>query len=407
MHVMNVNELKMAFDEAGAKVQELEDKRADLILDLKKDADSHSADELKAVKDELSKAVVVRDTAEEAYADARAEQVANMKADDKEPLTADEKTLKNKFVSDFKDMVTGAKVFNKVDSTVDTSGSAAGLTIPEDVQTTIHALVRQYDALQNYVNVENVGTATGSRVYEKWSDVTPLASIDTEDAKIGDNDDPKLTTVKYVIKRYAGITTATNTLLADTAENILTWLTGWIAKKVVVTRNKAILDKIKAFSKKPTLTKWDDIIGLENSVDPAIKPTSVFMTNSSGMTALRKVKNAMGDYLMQRDVTEPGKYTLDGYPVIEISDRWLADDTGSHPLYFGDLKQAVTLFDRQAMSLMTTNIGGGAFETDTTKIRVIDRFDVASTDAEAFVPGSFKSIADQSANFAAASAVSK
>ena len=66
MHVMNVNELKMAFDEAGAKVQELEDKRADLILDLKKDADSHSADELKAVKDELSKAVVVRDAAEDA-----------------------------------------------------------------------------------------------------------------------------------------------------------------------------------------------------------------------------------------------------------------------------------------------------------------------------------------------------
>lgn len=159
MHVMNVNELKMAFDEAGAKVQELEDKRADLILDLKKDADSHSVDELKAVKDELSKAVVVRDAAEEAYADARAEQVANMKAEDREPLTADEKTLKNKFVSDFKDMVTGVKVFNKVDSTVDTSGSAAGLTIPEDVQTTIHALVRQYDALQNYVNVENVGTA--------------------------------------------------------------------------------------------------------------------------------------------------------------------------------------------------------------------------------------------------------
>ena len=127
------------------------------------------------------------------------------------------------------------------------------------------------------------------------------------------------------------------------------------------------------------------------------------MTNSSGMNALRKVKNAMGDYLMQRDVTEPGKYTIDGYRVIEISDRWLADNTGSHPLYFGDLKQAVTLFDRQAMSLMTTNIGGGAFETDTTKIRVIDRFDVASTDAEAFVPGSFKSIADQSANFAAAS----
>ena len=51
---------------------------------------------------------------------------------------------------------------------------------------------------------------------------------------------------------------------------------------------------------------------------------------------------------------------------------------------------------------MTTNIGGGAFEKDQTKIRVIDRFDVEATDTEAFVAGSFSKIADQPASFAAA-----
>ena len=50
------------------------------------------------------------------------------------------------------------------------------------------------------------------------------------------------------------------------------------------------------------------------------------------------------------------------------------------------------------MSLLSTNIGGGAFETDSTKVRVIDRFDVVATDTEAFIPGSFKTIADQKAN---------
>ncbi|MHC3377758.1 phage major capsid protein [Ligilactobacillus equi] len=399
---MNINELKLAFDEAGAKVQALEDKRANLIMDLKNDVDSHSADELQEIKKQLDKAVIVRDMAEETYTDARANQVAAMKVEDKKPLTDKEEKIENKFISDFKDMVKGTKVFNQVNSTMDGSGSDAGLTIPQDIQTAIHALVRQYDSLQEYVNVETVGTATGSRVFEKWADVTALAAIDAEDGKIGDNDDPKLTVIKYTIKRYAGITTATNSLLADTAENILTWLSGWIAKKVVVTRNQAILSVVDKFSKKPTLTKWDDIIDLENSVDPAIKATSVFMTNTSGMAALRKVKNAMGDYLMKRDVTAPNTYVIDGYRVIEIADRWLADNSGTHPLYFGDLKQAVTLFDRQAMSIMTTNIGGGAFETDTTKIRVIDRFDVEATDSESFVPGSFKTIADQEANFTAA-----
>ena len=59
-------------------------------------------------------------------------------------------------------------------------------------------------------------------------------------------------------------------------------------------------------------------------------------------------------------------------------------------MFYGDLKQAVTLFDRQQMSLLTTNIGGGAFENDETKIRVIDRFDVEATDGDAFVPAYFK-----------------
>lgn len=397
MNKDNLNKLKAALDEAGSKVQALQDKRATMILDLKKDVDSHSQGELVQLKNELDKALTIRDAAEEAYADERANQIVNMKEEDKQPLTAKEQDLKNKFVTDFKNMMNG-KIFNQVDSSMDGSGSSAGLTIPQDIQTAIHSLVRQYDSLQDYVNVEAVGTATGSRVYEKWADITPLSELDDEGAKISDNDDPKLLTVKYTIKRYSGINTATNSLLKDTAENILAWLSGWIAKKVVVTRNTKILSAIDTLPKKPTLTKWDDIIDLEGKVDPAIKKTSIFMTNSSGFTALRKVKDAMGQYLMTPDVRNPAVYTIDGYRVVEISDKWLADNAGAHPLYFGDLKQAVTLFDRESMSLLSTNIGGGAFETDSTKVRVIDRFDVVATDTEAFIPGSFKTIADQKAN---------
>ena len=47
------------------------------------------------------------------------------------------------------------------------------------------------------------------------------------------------------------------------------------------------------------------------------------------------------------------------------------------------------------MSVTPTNIGGGAFETDTTKIRFIDRFDVQLIDDGAFAAASFKAVADQ------------
>ena len=387
------NELHDLWVAQGDKVENLNEKLNVAMLD-----DSVTAEELQKIKNERDTAKMKRDMFKEQYTEARANEVVNMSEEDKKPLTENEEEVKANFVKDFKNLVRG-RYQNLLDSKTDHSGSDAGLTIPQDIQTAIHTLVRQYDSLQEYVNVENVTTLTGSRVYEKWTDITGLANIDDEAGKIADIDDPKLSLIKYTIKRYAGISTVTNSLLADSAENILAWLSGWIAKKVVVTRNKAILGVVDKLPTKPTLTKWDDIIDLEAKVDPAIKQTSFFLTNTSGFTALKKVKNALGDYLMERDVKSPTGYSIDGFAVKEISDRWLPNaSSGVMPLYFGDLKQAVTLFDRQQMSLLSTNIGGGAFETDTTKIRVIDRFDVVATDTEAFVPASFKAIADQKGN---------
>ncbi len=387
------NELHDLWIAQGDKVENLNEKLNVAMLD-----DSVTAEELQKIKNERDTAKVKRDLFKEQYTEARASEVANMSEEEKKPLTKNEEDIKDNFVKDFKNLVRG-RYQNLLDSKTDGSGSDAGLTIPQDIRTAINTLVRQYDSLQEYVNVENVTTLTGSRVYEKWTDITGLANIDDEAGKIADIDDPKLSLIKYTIKRYAGISTVTNSLLADSAENILAWLSGWIAKKVVVTRNKAILGVVDKLPTKPTLTKWDDIIDLEAKVDPAIKQTSFFLTNTSGFTALKKVKNALGDYLMERDVKSPTGYSIDGFAVKEISDRWLPNaSSGVMPLYFGDLKQAVTLFDRQHLSLLSTNIGGGAFETDTTKVRVIDRFDVVATDTEAFVPASFKAIADQKGN---------
>ncbi|WP_293957029.1 phage major capsid protein [uncultured Streptococcus sp.] len=395
---MDINTLNNLWVEAGHNVEDLNEQINNALND-----DNFSAEAFADLKDKRDNAKVRRDALKDQLVEAQAQAVI---AAPKAPLNDEELEIKDQFVNDFKNLVYGnyTQIKNVVSSD-DTDGAGhAGLTIPKDIQTTIHLLVRQYDSLQEYVNVEHVTTAQGSRVYEKWANITALSAIDTENGSISANDDPQLTTVKYLIKRYAGITTVTNSLLKDTAENIIAWLSSWIAKKVVVTRNTKIIDAIDKLPTKPTLTKWDDIIDLEAKVDPAIKPTSIFLTNTSGFTALKKVKDAMGNYLMERDVKSPTGYSIDGFPVKEVADRWLPNKSTARPLYFGDLKQAVTLFDRENMSLLATNIGAGAFETDTTKIRVIDRFDVATVDNEAFVPASFTAIADQKANFQAAAA---
>lgn len=395
---MDINTLNNLWVEAGHNVEDLNEQINNALNN-----DDFSAEAFADLKTKRDNAKAKRDALKEQLVEAQAQTVIETP---KAPLNDEELEIKDQFVNDFKNLIRGnyTQIKNMVSSDETDGAGHAGLTIPKDIQTTIHTLVRQFDSLQQYVNVEHVSTTSGSRVYEKWSDITALAEIDEEGATIGANDDPQLTTIKYLIKRYAGISTVTNSLLKDTAENIIAWLSNWIAKKVVVTRNVKIIEAIDTLPTKPTLAKWDDIIDLEAKVDPAIKPTSMFLTNTSGFTALKKVKDAMGNYLMQRDIKSPTGYVIDGFPVKEVADRWLPNKGTARPLYFGDLKQAVTLFDRENMSLLATNIGAGAFETDTTKIRVIDRFDVRTVDSEAFVPASFTAIADQKANFAATTA---
>mgnify|MGYP001623690054 FL=1 len=380
---MGINELNDAWISKGQEVSDLNAKLNTAVLD-----DNFSKDKFAELKEQRDNLTAQRDAIKDQLDEARAMEVKNMKSEDKKPLNKKELDIKDQFVKDFKNMVTSGK----------TGAGNGGLTIPDDIQYAIHKLVRQFATLQNLVNVESVTTMTGSRTYEKLSDITPMSDLDDETAAIPDMDDPELTLIKYAIHRYAAIQTVTNSLLKDTVENILAWLSDWVAKKVTVTRNAKIIEAMGKPAKKPSIASFDDIKDLENNtLDPALMPSASFVTNQSGYNVLSKVKDAQGRYMLQRDVTQPDVYRLDGKTITVVADKWLPDISGAHPLYYGDLKQGITLYDREHMSLLSTNIGAGAFEHDLYKVRVIDRFDVEVIDDGAWATASFKAVANQQA----------
>ncbi len=390
---MNINQLNDAWIAKGQAVSDLNAELNAAVLD-----DNFAKDkfaELKAKRDNLS---AQRDAIKGQLDEARAAEALRMSNDNKKPLNKEQNNLKNKFVNDVKAMLHGRFDAISSDATIDDNGNGGfGLTIPQDIQTAIHALIRSFATLQNYVNVEHVATNRGSRVYENENDIKPMVKMD-EGAAIPGADVAKLHIIKYLISDYGALYTLTNDLLNDTAENLLSYLTTQIAKKDALTRNLAIIDVMNKAPKKPTITKFDDIKDLSNNtLDPLIENTSIFLTNQSGYNVLSKVKDAEGRYLIQPDPTQPDRYLLDGKLVVRVADKWLQDINGSHPLYFGDFRQAITLFDRQDMQILATNIGGGAYETNTYKVRVIDRFDVQATDTGAMAVGSFKTVANQQA----------
>lgn len=274
-----------------------------------------------------------------------------------------------------------------------------GVTVPDDLRTDIEELRRSSDNLEQYVNVETVRTNKGTRNIEANADTTPFPEV-AEGGEYQEQDDPKFTPVNYVIKKYGGILKATLELFEDTAENVWRYIAKWIAKKSRATRNARILAVLASMTanKEVTVSNLDGLKAIFNvTLDPAVAAGAVVLTNQSGFNYLDKLKDLDGKYILQPDPTKATQKLLFGvYPVIKISNKTLASTeikdgntvTGyKHPLYCGDLKEAVTLFDRRLYSVDVNDRAGEFWKRDLKGVKARDRFDVQPVDTEAVVKG--------------------
>lgn len=265
------------------------------------------------------------------------------------------------------------------------SGPDGGFIVPQDIQTRINEFKRQLVQLEPFVRTETVTVPSGSRVIEKLADITPFVKL-TEGGSIPDMGSPQFQQVTYSVNDWGGIMDITNSLLADTDQNLMNYVARWIAKKSVTTRNTEILNIIKTFTAKQ-LASLDDIQEvLYVDLDPDLVSGAVIITNQDAYAWLNQQKDSTGNYLIQPDPTQPGKKMLFGVPVTVVANRLLPSDRTSGvvaPVIIGNLQEAVVLFDRQQLSIASTNIGAGAFETNKTKVRAIERFDIKVFDSGA------------------------
>lgn len=271
------------------------------------------------------------------------------------------------------------------------AGEAGGFIVPTDEQTKINELKRALNPLSALVRVENVNTMSGTRVLEKASDMTPFASV-AELAAIGEIDGPKFTQVKYAIKKFAGILPISEELLADSDQNLLAYVNGWLAKKSVATENAQILAVLKTLTKAP-LTNLDGIKDILNvTLDPTISLMSSVLTNQDGFNFLDKQKDTDGRYLLQPNPLDSTQKLLFGKPVTVVSNKVLPTDTSvasakKAPVIIGSFTDAVVLFDRQATTLTGTSVGGDAWKRDSYDVKAVTRIDVQKFDDKAVVFG--------------------
>ena len=126
---------------------------------------------------------------------------------------------------------------------------------------------------------------------------------------------------------------------------------------------------------------------LNVTLDPAISSRSTIFTNQDGFNFLDLEVDGNARPILQPDPTSPTNKMFAGRKVVVLSNVILPSVGTLAPVLVGDMKEVVTLFDREAMSLASTNIGAGAFEKNQTKVRAITREDIKTIDAEAMVYG--------------------
>lgn len=289
------------------------------------------------------------------------------------------------------------------DTTAGSEGEVGiGVTIPEDIRTDIIELRRSSDNLEQYVNVEGVVTKTGTRNIEVDAESTPFDNVD-EAADFPEMDEPEFLPIEYKVKKKGGILKMTAELLEDTAANIMAYINKWIAKKTKATRNAMILKVLNEMTKgkEVTVENLDSLKDIFNEqLDPAIAESSIVITNQSGFNYLDKLKDKDGNYILQKDPTQQtkGKMLFGEYRIVKLSKKTLKStpimnsdghtiDGYKHPVFCGDLKEAITLFDRNVLTIDLNDKGAGLWDKDMTGLKVRDRFDVQAVDKDAVIKG--------------------
>lgn len=262
-----------------------------------------------------------------------------------------------------------------------------GYIVPKDVKTEINEYKRtQLFDLSQLVTVVTTKFTKGSRVFEKLEDQTAFANIDEWD-KIEDIPAPKFEKKEYAMKSFAGILPVPRQLLQDTDASLMAFLARFIAKKSLFTRNSQILAILNGLTKRTKdIVYTDDLKAILNKeLDGVFTAGAKIVTNQDGFNWLDTCKDEKGNYLMQRDVTSSTGFSLFGHEVVVVPNSTLKSTGTKAPVFVGDLKEAVMLFDRGEYEVLSTEVGGDAFRRNSHDIRIIDRFDVQKWDTDAVI----------------------
>jgi HK97 family phage major capsid protein len=114
----------------------------------------------------------------------------------------------------------------------------------------------------------------------------------------------------------------------------------------------------------------------------------VIVTNQSGFAALDEEEDKDGRPELQPNPTHPTEKLFQGLPVKVFPDAQLPNIDDTHyPVIYGDVKAGATFVEHEDLEFAISE--HFLFNKNQNCLRVIEGFDVMSTDTGAYIYGSF------------------
>lgn len=269
----------------------------------------------------------------------------------------------------------------------DPAGSDGGFLVPVEFDNAIVRAAKDYLDLSELFNVEQVTSASGWRAVETG---TPKAMPCVDEmGVIGKDDQPKFAKVGYSVKKYADRLPISSELLEDETAGLLAYVAEWFAPKYILTKNALLVPMLTGLTKPVPLTAGseDKVLrqALIKQLNTANSRGACLLTNQSGYAEMEGWEDGHKRPLLVPDPTAPEAMRYRNRPVIYGDDTELA----AKEIYVGNFKALGTLFVRKGIEMAATNVGGDAWSTASSEVRVICRLDAQSVNPEAAFKATF------------------
>lgn len=268
--------------------------------------------------------------------------------------------------------------------------SGENFLVPEDVKAEINELRKSYISAKELATVITTESMAGSVTYEAG---TPAGLVEFEDGE----EIAAETGISFVVKKFAiklkGKLIAISRILAGAEKaGLMSYLDRWFVRNAIVSENGDIFAALKAGyndGAPKAVPGWEALKkSITMDLDPSCLIGGVIATNQSGFACLDAEKDENGRPILQPNPANPTEKLFQGLPVKVYPDAQLPNIDGTHfPVFYGNTAAGVTFVEHLGLEFSLSE--HALFGKNQNCLRVIEGYDVMSTDTTAYIYGSF------------------